>query len=249
MMATGESVLFWALALVAVVGALGVVSMPKAVYSALCLAATMVSLAVMYIAQGAVFLGGGQIVVYTGAVMMLFLFVVMLIGVESSESLVERIRGHRVAAIVAGLGFGILLATGLARAELPPFTGFEPGQSDVPALAELLFARHVWAFELTGVLLIIATLGAMVLAHRERHSGRRTQREMSEQRFLDWQHDDSARVTPMPSPGVYARRNSADIPARLPDGSDAPDSVSEVLRRHASDPGGGELESGDGGRP
>lgn len=249
MMATGESVLFWALAVIAVVGALGVVSATKAVYSALCLAATMVSLAVMYIAQGAVFLGVGQVVVYTGAVMMLFLFVVMLIGVESSESLVERIRGHRVAAIVAGLGFGILLATGLARAELPPFTGFEPGQSDVPALAELLFARHVWAFELTGVLLIIATLGAMVLAHRERHARRRTQRELSEQRFLDWQHDDTARVTPMPSPGVYARRNSADIPARLPDGSDAPDSVSEVLRRRDGDPGGGELESGDGGRP
>lgn len=249
MMATGESVLFWALAVIAVVGALGVVSATKAVYSALCLAATMVSLAVMYIAQGAVFLGVGQVVVYTGAVMMLFLFVVMLIGVESSESLVERIRGHRVAAIVAGLGFGILLATGLARAELPPFTGFEPGQSDVPALAELLFARHVWAFELTGVLLIIATLGAMVLAHRERHARRRTQRELSEQRFLDWQHDDTARVTPMPSPGVYARRNSADIPARLPDGSDAPDSVSEVLRRSDGDPGGGELESGDGGRP
>ncbi|WP_241727226.1 NADH-quinone oxidoreductase subunit J, partial [Dietzia sp. SLG310A2-38A2] len=229
-------------AVVVVVGALGVVSAKKAVYSALCLAMTMVALAVLYMAQGAVFLGVGQIVVYTGAVMMLFLFVVMLIGVESSESLVERIRGQRVAAIVGGLGFGVLLATGLARAELPPFTGFGADHNDVPALADLLFTRHVWAFELTGVLLIIATLGAMVLAHRERFSGRRTQREMSEQRFLDWQHDGDARVTPLPSPGVYARRNSADMPARLPDGSDSTDSVSEVLRRHG---GGGELESGD----
>ena len=101
MMAAGESVLFWILATVAVAGALGVVAAPRAVYSALCLAATMVSLAVLYMAQGAVFLGVGQIVVYTGAVMMLFLFVVMLIGVESSDSLVERIRGHRVAAIGA----------------------------------------------------------------------------------------------------------------------------------------------------
>jgi len=244
---TGESVLFWVLATIAVAGALGVVSATKAVYSALCLAATMVSLAVLYIAQGAVFLGVGQIVVYTGAVMMLFLFVVMLIGVESSDSLVERIRGHRVAAIVAGLGFGILLATGLARAQLPPFAGFAPGYSDVPALAELLFSRHVWAFELTGVLLIIATLGAMVLAHRERFTGRLTQREMSQQRFLDWQADDSARVTPLPSSGVYARRNSADMPARLPDGSDAPDSVSEVLRRHAADRADGPDELGSGG--
>lgn len=255
---TGESVLFWVLAVVVVVGALGVVSARKAVYSALCLAMTMVALAVLYMAQGAVFLGVGQIVVYTGAVMMLFLFVVMLIGVESSESLVERIRGHRVAAIVAGLGFGVLLATGLARAELPPFTGFGADHNDVPALAELLFTRHVWAFELTGVLLIIATLGAMVLAHRERFSGRRTQREMSEQRFLDWQHDGHARVTPLPSPGVYARRNSADMPARLPDGSDSTDSVSEVLRRHGGgrelgpgdDPGaGGTAGPAEGGRP
>lgn len=249
-MSTGESVLFWVLAVVVVVGALGVVSATKAVYSALFLAATMVALAVLYIAQGAVFLGVGQIVVYTGAVMMLFLFVVMLIGVESSESLVERIRGHRVAALVAGIGFGVLLATGLARAELPPFTGFGPEHSDVPALAELLFSRHVWAFELTGILLIIATLGAMVLAHRERFTGRRTQREMSEQRFLDWQRDAGARVTPLPSSGVYARRNSADTPARLPDGSDSVDSVSEILRRRAGEvPEHGELGSDDGGQP
>ena len=245
---TGEAVLFWVLAAIAVAGALGVVAMPKAVYSALCLAATMISLAVLYMAQGAVFLGVGQIVVYTGAVMMLFLFVVMLIGVESSDSLVERIRGHRIAAILAGLGFGILLATGLARAQLPPFVGFGPDHQDVPALAELLFTRHVWAFELTGVLLIIATLGAMVLAHRERFVGRRTQREMSEQRFLDWQRDDTARVTPLPSPGVYARHNSADMPARLPDGTDALDSVSDVLRRHRDEAlAEGQGDAGSGG--
>ena len=255
-MSGGEAVLFWVLAVIAVAGALGVVAATKAVYSALCLAATMVSLAVLYMAQGAVFLGVGQIVVYTGAVMMLFLFVVMLIGVESSDSLVERIRGHRVAAIVAGLGFGILLATGLARARLGPFAGFGPDHQDVPALAELLFTRHVWAFELTGVLLIIATLGAMVLAHRERFTGRLTQRQLSEQRFLTWQRDESARVTPLPSPGVYARRNSADAPARLPDGSDAHDSVSEVLRRQRAEaageldrgrsPGGGAVGGSDG---
>src|SRR5699024_6705276 len=84
-------------------------------------------------------------------------------GVESSQSLVESIRGHRVAAIVAGLGFGVLLATGLARADLPPFAGFDPGSSDVAGVAALLFERYVWAFELTGVLLIIATLGGTAL--------------------------------------------------------------------------------------
>ena len=113
-MTTGESVLFWVLATIAVAGALGVVSATKAVYSALCLAATMVSLAVLYIAQGAVFLGVGQIVVYTGAVMMLFLFVLMLIGVDSSDSVVETIRGHKIASLLVALGLALIMALGLA---------------------------------------------------------------------------------------------------------------------------------------
>jgi len=85
---TAEAVLFWVLAVVALVGAIGVVAAPKAVYSAMFLASTMIALAVLYIAQDALFLGIVQVVVYTGAVMMLFLFVVMLIGVDLSESLV-----------------------------------------------------------------------------------------------------------------------------------------------------------------
>ena len=99
---TAEAVLFWVLGTVAVLGAIGVVAAPKAVYSAMFLATTMIVLAVFYIAQDALFLGVVQVVVYTGAVMMLFLFVLMLIGVDSSESLVETIRGQRVAAIVVG---------------------------------------------------------------------------------------------------------------------------------------------------
>ncbi|PRC49789.1 NADH-quinone oxidoreductase subunit J, partial [Mycobacterium sp. ITM-2017-0098] len=102
----GEAILFWVMAAVSVVGAIGVVAAPKAVYSAISLATTMIALAVLYIAQDAPFLGVVQIVVYTGAVMMLFLFVVMLIGVDSSESLAETLRGQRVAAIGMGLGFG-----------------------------------------------------------------------------------------------------------------------------------------------
>ena len=77
------------------------------------LAATMIALAMIYVAQDALFLGVVQVVVYTGAVMMLFLFVLMLIGVDSSESLVETIRGQRIAAVVAGLGFGVLLIAGI----------------------------------------------------------------------------------------------------------------------------------------
>src|ERR1700730_8086586 len=121
---TGEAVLFWVLGVVAVIGALGMVTASKAVYSALFLAMTMIILAVFYIVQGALFLGVVQIVVYTGAVMMLFLFVLMLVGVDSSDSLVETLRGQRVSAIVIGVGFGLLLIGGLGNASISGFTGF-----------------------------------------------------------------------------------------------------------------------------
>ena len=110
---TGEAVLFWILGTVAVIGAVGMVTASKAVYSAMFLAMTMIVLAVFYIAQDALFLGVVQVVVYTGAVMMLFLFVMMLIGVDTAESLVETIRGQRIAALLAGLGFGVLLIAGI----------------------------------------------------------------------------------------------------------------------------------------
>ncbi|MGF7123437.1 NADH-quinone oxidoreductase subunit J [Rhodococcus sp. BE178] len=240
---TGEGVQFWILGTIAVIGALGVVCAPKAVYSAIFLAMTMIILAVFYIAQGALFLGVVQVVVYTGAVMMLFLFVVMLIGVDSSDSLVETLRGQRIAAVVAGVGFGLLLIGGLGNATVGSigpdgtrvgFVGLDRANAggNVEGLAEIVFIRYVWVFELTGALLITATIGAMVLAHRERFERRLGQREMSQQRFRDWgagEPDATARVTPPPSPGVYARHNAVDMPARLPDGTYARESVSKLL--------------------
>ncbi|HET7742381.1 MAG TPA: NADH-quinone oxidoreductase subunit J, partial [Mycobacterium sp.] len=120
---TGEAVLFWTLGTLAVVGAIAMVAAPKAVYSAIFLASTMIILAVLYIAQDAVFLGVVQIVVYTGAVMMLFLFVLMLIGVDSSDSLVETIRGQRLAGIAVGIAFGLLLIAGIGNVSTAGFTG------------------------------------------------------------------------------------------------------------------------------
>ena len=93
---TGEAVTFWILAPIAVLAALGMVFARKAVHAALLLAVTMICLAVLYVAQDAPFLGVVQIIVYTGAIMMLFLFVLMLVGVDSSDSLVETLRGQRV---------------------------------------------------------------------------------------------------------------------------------------------------------
>ncbi|MCL2533947.1 MAG: NADH-quinone oxidoreductase subunit J [Nocardiaceae bacterium] len=245
---TGESVQFWILGTVAVLGALGVVCAPKAVYSAIFLAMTMIVLAVFYLAQGALFLGVVQVVVYTGAVMMLFLFVLMLVGVDSSDSLVETLRGQRIAAVVAGLGFGALLigalgnaAVGVTRTGEFGFVGLDQANAggNVEGIADIVFIRYVWVFELTGALLITATIGAMVLAHRERFERRLSQREMSQQRFRDWgagEPDATARVTPLPSPGVYARSNAVDMPARLPDGSYARESVARVLDPRAIPP-------------
>ena len=98
-----EAILFWILAPLAVAAALGMLFVKKAVHSALLLAWVMVTLAIFYIAQDALFLGIVQIIVYTGAVMMLFLFILMLVGVDSSDSLVETIRGQRSTAIVAAI--------------------------------------------------------------------------------------------------------------------------------------------------
>ncbi|MGI9126188.1 MAG: NADH-quinone oxidoreductase subunit J [Mycobacterium sp.] len=222
-----EAIAFWVLGAVSVAGAIGVIAAPKAVYSAIALATTMIALAIIYVAQDALFLGVVQIVVYTGAVMMLFLFVLMLIGVDSAQSLVETIRGQRVAAILAGLGFGVLLIAGIGTAKTSGFTGLAKANENgnVEGLADLIFTRNLWAFELTSALLITAALGAMVLAHRERFGRRKTQREMAIERFRTGQ-----RATPLPNPGVYARHNAVDTPARLPDGSDAESSVSATIR-------------------
>ncbi|WP_407640069.1 NADH-quinone oxidoreductase subunit J [Actinacidiphila paucisporea] len=226
---TGEAVQFWILGTVAVLGALGTVLMKKSIHSALSLAGTMIVLAVFYLAQGAYFLGVVQIVVYTGAIMMLFLFVVMLVGITAADSLKETLKGQRVMAAVCGLGFGILLIAGISNASLHTFTGLGQANTvdggNVQGLAHLLFTKYVWAFEITGALLITAAVGAMVLTHRERTEERRTQRELSEARVRE-----GRQVTPLPAPGTYARHNAVDIPALLPDGTISELSVSSTLR-------------------
>lgn len=238
---TGEAVQFWILGTLVVISALGVVAAPKAVYSALFLAMTMIILAVFYIVSGALFLGVVQVVVYTGAVMMLFLFVLMLVGVDSSDSLVENLRGQRISAVVIGLGFGLLLIGGLGNASISGFTGFTGlDQGNVDALADLIFIRYVWAFELTGALLITATLGAMMLAHREKIAASSTQRELSQRRFLylgsDENDPEPGSATPFPSPGVYARHNAVDMPATLPDGTFSATSVAAPLTPRPMEP-------------
>ncbi|SEE76222.1 NADH-quinone oxidoreductase subunit J [Streptomyces sp. Ag109_O5-10] len=224
---TGEAFQFWVLGTVAVIGALSTVFMKRAVHSALSLAGTMIILAVFYLANGAYFLGIVQIVVYTGAIMMLFLFVVMLVGVTAADSLKETIKGQRWLALLCGVGFGVLLLAGIANASLKDFagTGQANANGNVEGLAALIFTKYVFAFEITGALLITAAIGAMVLTHRERTERAKTQREQSEQRVRDGKH-----LPPLPAPGVYARHNAVDIAGLLPDGTPSELTVSKTLR-------------------
>ncbi|MEV7382647.1 NADH-quinone oxidoreductase subunit J [Streptomyces lydicus] len=224
---TGEAVQFWLLGTVAVIGALCTILMKRAVHSALSLAGTMIALAVFYLANGAYFLGVVQIVVYTGAIMMLFLFVVMLVGVTAADSLKETLKGQRWLAAGLGIGFGILLIAGIGNASLKEFNGLGEANAggNVQGLAALIFTKYVFAFEITGALLITAAVGAMVLTHRERPERARTQREQSEARVRE-----GKQVPPLPAPGVYARHNAVDIPGLLPDGTPSDLTVSPTLR-------------------
>ena len=222
---TGEQVAFWVLAPIAALAALAMVLSRNAVHAALFLAAVMLSLAGLYAIQDAPFLAAVQVIVYTGAILMLFLFVLMLVGVDSSDSLVETLRGQRVAAVLVGVGFAGLLLSTLAHALDGSSAGLDQANADgnVPGIAKLLFTKYVFAFEVTSALLITAALGAMVLAHKERLVPRLTQRELSKQRFL------SDHPHPLPGPGVFAAGDSIARGALLPDGTVAPNSLAPTI--------------------
>jgi NADH-quinone oxidoreductase subunit J len=214
----------------------------NAIHSALWLVCTMLSLGVFYVVEQAPFLGAVQIIVYTGAIMILFLFVLMLVGRDSSDSVVETLRGQRVAATVLGIGFAGLVGAGIARAtEHLAVTGLDTdalgGDGNVGGIARLLFTRYLLAFEITSALLITAAVGAMVLAHIEREPGsRQSQKELSRARFL------GERPQTLPGPGVYARANSVAAPGRLPDGRPAESSFSTGIEPQVVD----ELPRGTG---
>ncbi len=221
---------FWILAPIMVIAALGILFVRKAVHAALLLAVVMLSLAVLYAVLDAPFLFAVQIIVYTGAILMLFLFVLMLVGVDASDSVVETIRGQRVLAIVFGLLLGAVLVTALGQITLGTAVGLDAANApgNIQGLADIMFSRYVFAFETTSALLITAAMGAMVLAHRERLSPKPTQASMAQQRLQDYA-DKGLHLGPLPPPGVFARHNAVDTPALLPDGTASEASISRVL--------------------
>jgi NADH-quinone oxidoreductase subunit J len=230
---TAEAVGFWILAPLAVLGALALIFARKAVHAALGMALAMVILGVFYLMQKADFLGVVQVFVYTGAVMMLFLFVLMLVGVDSSDSLIETLKGQRWATGLLVLGLAALLLATIGsvsfdetqvRAGMDRLEQSNATTGNITGLAELIFGQYVWIFEITSALLVTAALGAMVLAHRERIFPKMTQADRAARRVRDNEH-----VAGLPAPGVYARHNAVDTPALLPDGTPSDLSVSRVL--------------------
>jgi NADH-quinone oxidoreductase subunit J len=171
-----ELFVFAVAAVVCVGGALGVVASRNPVHAALSLVATLFGVAVLFIAEEANFLAAVQVIVYAGAIVVLFLFVIMFLGVDKAENLrVEPLVGQRVAAGVLGVGVTALVIAALADTSFEA-TGAKSSvgelsdgtRPDINILGEALFTRYVFAFEITSVLLVIAVVGAVLLARHPR---------------------------------------------------------------------------------
>jgi NADH-quinone oxidoreductase subunit J len=167
-----DLILFWVFAPIAVIAALAMVLARKAVHSALFLIVNFFCLAVFFLVLGSPFLFAVQIIVYAGAIMVLFLFVIMLLGVAGEESLVERMKAQRPLAVLLGFGlvaevfFAVRLGVGIGTRAAGDFDAVNRG-GNIRALARILFNSYFFPFEVTSVLLIVAAVGAMVLAaHR-----------------------------------------------------------------------------------
>ncbi len=182
-----ELVVFGLAGAICLGGALGVVLNSNPVHAALSLVATLLGIAVLFIAQEAHFLAAVQIIVYAGAIVVLFLFVLMLLGVDRAEDLsIEPLRGQRVAALVIGLGVLALPLLAIASTDgeatgarpsagEPGFDGtvsaadpnrLDAGVADIEQLGESLFTEYLFAFEITSVLLVIAVVGAVVMSRK-----------------------------------------------------------------------------------
>ena len=175
---TVELFVFGVAGFICLAGAVGVVASRNPVHAALSLVATLFGIAVLFVAQEAHFLAAVQVIVYAGAIVVLFLFVIMFLGVDTAENLrVEPLVGQRVAAGVLGVGVTALVIAAMASTSFEA-TGIhsdtgplpDEGTYDISLLSEALFTKFVFAFELTSVLLVIAVVGAVVLARKTRRA-------------------------------------------------------------------------------
>ncbi|MGZ8584696.1 MAG: NADH-quinone oxidoreductase subunit J [Actinomycetota bacterium] len=178
-----DNVVFWVFAPVSVGSAIAMLLQRNAVHAALFLVVNFFTIAVFYLVLGASFLFAVQIIVYAGAIMVLFLFVIMLLGVDREESLIERIRGQRPIAIVLGVGialeliFAIRAGVGFASRAPADFDEVANRGGNAVAISRTLFRDYFFPFEVTSILLIIAAVAVMVLASRQRRAITRAEQD------------------------------------------------------------------------
>lgn len=245
MAGTGEAILFWVTAFVMVSGALGVLFFKKAAYSAISMVTVMVGLAVLYFAQSAPFMGVVQIVVYTGAIMMLFLFVLMMIGLQATDEYLNQNRANILVASLGGLVLAVALGAIVWATYFPPakdYTANPYSDEPVQELARTLFTNFWFSMELAAALLITAALGAVLLTHGDRLTPRHTQKHVVEAKMQAYAAS-GRHVGQHTAPGVYARSTSTDVGALSGETlKPVPDSIPRVLRVRGLDRSLGSLD-------
>lgn len=238
MSGTGEATLFWVTAVLMVLAALGVLLFKRAAYAVLSMVAVMVGMAVLYLALEAPFNGSVQVIVYTGAILMLFLFVIMMIGLGATDQYADQRRGFIVAGLLLGLAMAALFVTAVFMSKVPgpgtffpdPAAGLAYTNEPVTSLAVLLFQNHWMTIQVTAALLITAALGAMTLTHSDAVGPRLTQRVVANARMKEYAKT-GHHITQQPTPGVFATGNAVDNPAISGDTlTVVEDSVPRVLR-------------------
>lgn len=175
-----ELFVFVVAALMVLGGAIGVITRSNPVHAALSLVLTLFGIAVMFVSHDAQFLAAVQVIVYAGAIVVLFLFVIMLLGVDQTEDVnIEPITVQRPLALIVGAGvMGIVIAAIVASKDLLSRRGgglnettLESADANIRQLAREIFSNNVFAFELTSVLLLVAVIGTVLMARRVKSTG------------------------------------------------------------------------------
>ncbi len=211
----GEATFFWIVAAFMVAGALGVLLFNKAAYAVLSMVVVMVGMALLFFALEAPFNGAVQVIVYTGAILMLFLFVIMMIGLGASDGYKDQRRGNIIAAILGGLGLAILTVSavlvsgvsGPGKFDRDPYSNLP-----VTELAANLFQEHWMTIQLTAALLITAAVGAVLLTHSDLLGPKLSQRSVVNARMKAYKAN-GRHIGQLPAPGVFAAGNAVDNPA------------------------------------
>ena len=233
MSGAGEAVLFWSVAAIMLAAAIGVLVFKKAAYAALSMVTMMLGMAVLFFALEAPFNGAVQVIVYTGAIMMLFLFVIMMIGLGATDGYREQRSGYIITAVVMGIALGVFTVgalmhstvVGPGKIELNPYSN-----APVTSLAFSLFQNHWFTIQLAAMLLITAALGAILLTHSDRLGAKFNQKNTAMARMTEYRVK-GVHPGQEAAPGVYSKTNAVGFPAIAGDTMAPVDSsVPRVLR-------------------